>query len=495
MKKQPRAALLLVLGLSVGAVGSGAAPVQAAEAGAVTTFWDVTPHDWFAGAVTDCVGRGLLAGMGNGRFDPQGKLTRAQAAAMLYRLAGSPAATGQLAFADTDPGAWYAPALSWAVEHGLMTGYSPQTFGPNDPLTREQMMRLLMGYLDKTGTAGNEAADLSAFSDASAVSEWAQSAVSRAVARGLLAGADGKLLPQGTVTRAQGAAFLQRVAEAETEPAETEQLPKDSLAKAREQAAAWVYQHTPQPVVSSVGGEWAVLGLTQSGYPLAADYTDRYLQAVTQTLRETGGVLSQRKYTEYARVALALTALGENAQSFAGYDVVSPLTDTEAVQAQGINGPVWALLALDSGRYLPDSDVRATYVQAILDKELPGGGWSFSQQVDADVTAMALQALAGYRADSAVEAAVQRGLARLAAIQSADGDVGGSAESNAQVLLALARLGVSRQDSRFVKNGNTVADALLTYQRADGGFAHIGSQTGSNPMATEQALLALAAQE
>lgn len=106
---------------------------------------------------------------------------------------------------------------------------------------------------------------------------------------------------------------------------------------------------------------------------------------------------------------------------------------------------------------------------------LSDGGWNIAgTAADADLTAMALQALAGYTAQASVKAAVEKGVAALSKIQEADGgfSTGGAAtcESNAQVLVALAELGISLDDSRFVKNGNTALDALLTYANADGSF-------------------------
>lgn len=447
------------------------------------SFSDVLETDWFADAVTYCVQRGIFFGVdGGSRFEPNTPLTRAQAAAILYRLDGSEEVSGSLTFADTDPEAWYGDALLWAVEEQVMTGYSAETFGPNDPLTREQMMCILLNYLDYREVETAEAVSLTEYPDADRVSDWAVEAVARAVGQGLLSGMNGLLAPQESVTRAQGAAFLQRMSQL---------LLEDPLSSAQERAAAAVYENTLAPIVGSIGGEWAVLGLLQAGYPVAEGYGEAYLKELERTLEENEGVLSERKYTEYSRVALTVTALGLDAQDVAGYDLIAPLKNVEKVSSQGINGPIWALIALDSGKYLPESELRNTYVQAILDAELAEGGWSLTNHIDADITGMALQALAPYQENEQVAAAIQRALEKLSEMQQESGDLNGNVEALSQVLMGLMRLGIPVTDNRFVKDGNTLVDALLDYQVSDGGFAHLTGETESNPMASEQALLAL----
>ena len=168
-----------------------------------------------------------------------------------------------------------------------------------------------------------------------------------------------------------------------------------------------------------------------------------------------------------------------------------------------MNGAIYALLALDSRDYpMPQNAAASTqatrqlYVDAILAAQLANGGWSFmGEDADPDLTAMALQALARYREQSSVQLAANRALVCLSAMQNADGGFSSwgseNAESCAQVLLALNALGLDTDDSRFVKNGHSVLDALLTYQNADGGFCHErGGET--NLMASEQAACALA---
>lgn len=270
------------------------------------------------------------------------------------------------------------------------------------------------------------------------------------------------------------------------------------------QTVQYLCEENPSPGFSSVGGEWLVFALARADARTPEGYYEAYLQNLESALHEKGGVLSEKKYTEYSRVVLALTALGKDPSDFAGYDLLRPLADYEQVTRQGINGPIFALLALDSRDYAipaaPEAAVQATrelYVAALLDAELPGGGWSLGGgAADIDLTAMALQALAKYRTQRAVEEAVVRGTALLASLQDDDGGFSSwgesSCESVAQVLVALTELGIAPDDSRFVKNGKTVADALLRFSCGSGAFAHT-LNGNADAMATEQACYALAA--
>ena len=270
-----------------------------------------------------------------------------------------------------------------------------------------------------------------------------------------------------------------------------------ALEKEIDTASAYLLQTVPQPEVGSVGGEWCVLGLARTSRGTES-YFDAYRAAARRTVRETGGVLHRVKYTEYARMVLALTALGEDPADFAGFNVLAPLSDTKKVLFQGTSGAVWALLALDSNAYAADA-ARTVYLAEIGKAVGSDGGWALvpGGASDADLTAMALTALAPYAAEKDVQTLLDNGLAFLASIQNADGSFSTSghatAESTAQVLVTLCTLGISETDSRFVKNGTTVLEALLSFQHPDGGFRHEPDDASANAMATEQAFYALAA--
>lgn len=255
----------------------------------------------------------------------------------------------------------------------------------------------------------------------------------------------------------------------------------------------------PDSTVSSVGGEWSIIGISRNGTAVS----DTYYINVLNYLNEHGGKLSDRKYTEYSRVILALTAIGKNPENVGGYNLLMPLGDYEKTIKQGINGAIWALIALDSNGYdVPydeNANVHATremYFKKILDGQLPDGGWAMSgDEGDVDLTAMALQALRNYRAIPVVSEAIDKGVSFLSEKQNANGGYGAdgeeTAESTAQVLVALCGLGISPSDGGFVKNGKTLTDNIMSFYNGDG-FSHIkGEET--NLMATEQCFYALVA--
>ena len=249
------------------------------------------------------------------------------------------------------------------------------------------------------------------------------------------------------------------------------------------------------------GSEWLVIALARSG----RDVPDSYYDSVVKAVQSAKGQLSDKKSTEYARTILALTAIGKDPADVGGYDLLARLADMDDVTYQGINGAIFALLALDSGKYdVPAAAeggsqvTRDGLVAYILAQQLSDGGWALSgTSADPDVTAMALQALAPYRTgDETVDAAVDKSVQLLSDMQLSDGGYSSwgtlNSESCAQVLIALATLGIDPvSDSRFGKNGLTVLDALLAYA-VSGGFRHTVDGE-ADAIATEQALCALTA--
>lgn len=271
-------------------------------------------------------------------------------------------------------------------------------------------------------------------------------------------------------------------------------------------AAEYVYKTVPKPQVSAVGGEWAVVGLARSGADIPKEYYKGYYNTLAQYTAECGGVLHERKYTEYSRVIIALAAIGKSPADVGGYNILSALTDFDSVTYQGLNGAVWALIALNcAGGDLSGelATLREKYKNYISGAQLSDGGWSLSGNKinavsDAEVTAMALQSLAPYRDEEAVSAAVDKGLSYMSTVQTETGGFigrdGESAEAGAQMLIALSELEISIEDERFVKGGNTILDNMMSYY-TEGGFKHIYTEAAPNLMATEQCLCALAAAE
>lgn len=274
-------------------------------------------------------------------------------------------------------------------------------------------------------------------------------------------------------------------------------------------SSRYMLEIVEEPQVGSVGGEWAVIGLARSGYDVPQKYWDDYYATVEDYVEEHKGNLHDKKYTEYSRVIVALTAIGADPANVAGYNLLTPLGDFDKTIWQGINGPIWALIALDSGNYTmpenPAAKTQATrqmYVDEILARQLDDGGWNLTDRggsgiSDPDITGMVLQALAGYQSQEAVKSAVDRALACLSAAQDSDGGYSSwktaNSESVVQVIVGLCALGIGLDDPRFVKNGNTLLDNLLSFRNADGSFLHAAAGGGNNQMASEQGLYGLVA--
>lgn len=283
--------------------------------------------------------------------------------------------------------------------------------------------------------------------------------------------------------------------------AATEAAPAEDLLS---RTAQWLLTQVPEPTFGGVGGEWMIMGLARAGAEVPGGFYEGYFERLSEHTAEQGGVLHARKYTEYSRTILAVTAIGRDPRDVGGYNLLAPLADFEQTVFQGINGAIFALLALDSGGYsLPENTTgttratREAYLNYILDAQCPDGGWTLSgQEADVDITAMALQALAKYQDRQAVASAVERGIGALSGLQQPDGGFATyeaeSSESVAQVLVALTELGLDPADERFVKNGTTLKEKLLQYRLEDGSFRHILDEE-ADLMATEQAFYALVA--
>ena len=252
------------------------------------------------------------------------------------------------------------------------------------------------------------------------------------------------------------------------------------------------------------GSDWVAFGLARWEGAVPESWMDAYLFDTEARTADCRGVFHERKYTENAKVILALTALGKDPGNVAGYNLLVPLADFEQTVFQGVNGAAYALLALDSGNYEIPANVadstqatREMYVDYILDAQYSDGGWALSGDTsEADLTAMALQALAKYQERADVAEAIERGLVFLSENQNEDGGFtyfgAQTCESVSQTILALTELGISLEDTRFIKEGNTLLDALLRFRQKDGTFAHL-LDGGTDMIATEQAFLALVA--
>lgn len=296
------------------------------------------------------------------------------------------------------------------------------------------------------------------------------------------------------------------------------------------------------PAFGSMGGEWAALVLGRAGR-MTEEWKTKYLAAVktsfdnvSETLKAQNK-LHRTKLTENSRAIIGLYSAGADVTDFNGWNLCAPLAgdnvggdkteesaDYTATLKQGINGPIYALIALDYAGYNSEGETKVTnvteentttlrddYLNYILSKEIPGGGWAlFGDSADPDITMMAVQALSKYTYLPEVNDAVERALTVMSSKQNDQGGYSSwgsvNAESIAQVICGLTMLGIDpTTDERFIKNGNTLVDALksfsadcvkdkVTYSEYRG-YAH-AEQNGVmkyDQMATEQAGYAMVA--
>lgn len=273
------------------------------------------------------------------------------------------------------------------------------------------------------------------------------------------------------------------------------------------------------------GSEWFVLGFARSGMDLNDAYFQTYYNHMANYIKEKDGKIASNEnyYTDYSKMILVMTAIGKDARDIAGYNLLSNLADFNKVKKQGLNGPVWALIALKSNpEYkipevagVSDQTTEQKLIDYLVDRELEGGGWALSgQKADSDITAMTMQALAPYYKKEGYEkvtAALDRALDKLSSIQFDTGGFGTingndfleTSESVSQVLTAVTALGIDPQtDYRFIKNGKWMVENLASYHIDGSGFMHVkagadnngGGEAGKvNGMATEQGFYAMVA--
>ena len=256
--------------------------------------------------------------------------------------------------------------------------------------------------------------------------------------------------------------------------------------------------------IAIAGNEWNILSLAR-GEQITDEIRNAYITSAEDYVKSIGSSkLSNTKSTDNSRFIIALTSLGCDVTNIGGYNLLEPYADFDYVSGQGVNGTIYALIALDTKNYeIPTDDnvanqtTREKLINSIISSQLADGGWTFWGDVsDADMTAMALQALAPYyNTDSNVKASIDKALNFLSSNQQDNGSFvsygSEDCESNAQVITALTALGIDiSTDTRFIKNGNTVIDALKLFYNNNGAFSHIQDST-ENGMSTTQAYYAL----
>ena len=176
-------------------------------------FTDVKSNDWYYQSVQYAYDNGLFSGVSHDSFAPGDSMDRSMLVTVLHSLDGKPAA-GKGGFTDVADGAWYANAVAWAAEHGIVSGVSDSAFAPNGAITREQLAVMLYRYAQYKGYDVSKTADLSGYADQGSISDWAAQAVQWACGSGLMTGRSANsLAPAGTLTRAEAATMLKAFCE------------------------------------------------------------------------------------------------------------------------------------------------------------------------------------------------------------------------------------------------------------------------------------------
>ena len=267
-----------------------------------------------------------------------------------------------------------------------------------------------------------------------------------------------------------------------------------------------------EPAFGTNYGEWTVFGLARGGYyannsQYFADYYERIVEYVNTTAAEVdkSGALDSNKSTDNSRLVMALAAIGKDATSVGNWDLVEAYSANGInwIRKQGMNGTIWTLIALDCGGYeTSDPTIRQQCVDAIISAQHNDGGWSLvtakAQPSNVDITGMTLTALYPYRDQPAVAAACEAAFNWLSESQLDNGGFpygqGETSESCVWAIVACTTWGINPDtDPRFIKNGNSAIDNLLTYYLEDQAMFEHGRGAGANAMATDQATYGLVA--
>lgn len=315
------------------------------------------------------------------------------------------------------------------------------------------------------------------------------------------------------IVSAPGIAKVTVSAKEETAP-EVPETPREAqdVSSALNATMAKLAATVKEPVFGTNAGEWTVLSLARGNYfakdnAYFTDYYNRIVETVNETAASVNmnGALHKAKSTENSRLIVALSAIGKDATSVGNYNLVEAYSANgfSWIKKQGLNGTIWALIALDSNNYeTSDGTIRQQCVDAILAAQHDDGGWALQANKtyasDPDITGMTLTALYPYRNQEAVATACEEAFTWLSESQNDDGTYssGGSkcSESCAWVIVSTTTWGMNPDtDSRFIKNGKSVVDGLLAhYLEEKAEFQHIIG-AGANNMATDQSCYALVA--
>lgn len=262
---------------------------------------------------------------------------------------------------------------------------------------------------------------------------------------------------------------------------------ESSLDEQTEETAAYIRENVSSPVMGSVGGEWVVIGIAESGAETDQSYFDTYYDNIRAVVKSSEGVIHDTFYTDYARVTLALCAIGRDPSDVEGYDLTQNFDRYDELTWQGANAVAYTLIAANvSGTQLQYEDEYLSYlideIGKYIEKENP-------QQTD--YVSMGLAALSFYGDREEAANMIDMAAAYLSSMQCDDGSMG-NCESTAEAIMALSQLGIDVfSNELFIKNGVSLGESLMVYSSGDGGFRHTEDDGEADQMATEKALIAL----
>ena len=274
----------MAIGFAAVAIASTPLSAQAAQ---VSDFKDVRPTAWYYDAVDYATRAGLFSGTSATTFSPEQSMTRGMFVTVLGNQAGVDKSRYNTSrFADVSPTAWYGPYVAWAADAGIVSGIGGGQFAPNQPITREQLAAMLLRYVQAVGgDTSLSVYDLDRFPDSGKISGYAREAMSWAMSHGIIAGSDGKLLPQGTATRAQAAQIFMRAqeilagAEVSKESGQQKEEAKNDLPNLTLYTTDWTEDQNPyeivRQIVAGTGAKWdAALDKTSASREVLIDFAD-----------------------------------------------------------------------------------------------------------------------------------------------------------------------------------------------------------------------------
>lgn len=261
------------------------------------------------------------------------------------------------------------------------------------------------------------------------------------------------------------------------------------VSKQKKITAEYLEETIKNPSVGSIAGDWVVFDLKKSNKKVPKNYYDNYYDNVRGLLKAKNGKITEDMYTNYARIAIALKSIGKDPENVEGYNLLKPLDDKEVVVSQGINGPIYSIIAAHYCGY--ELENLNTYLEYIIENMKEGNELE-GDFAEVDYNGMALQALAYYQDNQDVKKTIDNILSRLSILQKEDGSFG-NCEATSQVILGLCANGIDPLEmEKLNKSGKTLIDGLLKYAKGDG-FVHSLKEGKPNQMATEQGMMALIA--